>query len=125
MRRAFETIYEAIDRAVAALVPGAIGKDVDHAARQHILDAGYQEIFHAVGHQVGRDVHDGGTLLGPVKDRYRKAALGTIEEGMVFAIEPTILYEEGPAIISEENVLVTSDGARFLSKRQESLVLIH
>lgn len=125
MRRAFETIYEAIDRAVAALVPGAIGKDVDHAARQHILDAGYQEIFHAVGHQVGRDVHDGGTLLGPVKDRYRKAALGTIEEGMVFAIEPTILYEESPAIISEENVLVTSDGARFLSKRQESLVLIH
>ena len=48
MRRAFKTIYEAIDKAVALLQPGAIGKDVDYAARQHILDAGYQNIFHAV-----------------------------------------------------------------------------
>ncbi len=124
MSRAFSTIYEAIDRAMAALRPGAIGKDVDHAARQHILDAGYQDIFHAVGHQVGRDVHDGGTLLGPEKKRYKKASLGSIKEGMVFAIEPTILYEEGPAIISEENVLVTAEGAELLSRRQESLVLI-
>lgn len=125
MQRAFETIHEAIDRALAVLKPGAIGTDVDHAARQHILDAGYQDIFHAVGHQVGRDVHDGGTLLGPIKKRYRQEALGTVEAGMVFAIEPTILYEEGPAIISEENALVTADGAVLLSKRQESLVLIH
>lgn len=125
MRRAFATIYEAINRAMAALKPGAIGKDVDFVARQHILDCGYQNIFHAVGHQVGRDVHDGGTLLGPLKKSYKNASLGTIEEGMVFAIEPTILYEAGPAIISEENVLVTAQGAVLLSRRQESLVLIH
>lgn len=124
MQRAFETIYEAINRALAVLKPNAIGKDVDHAARQYILDAGYQDIFHAVGHQVGRDVHDGGTLLGPEKEQYKGASLGRIEEGMVFAVEPTILYEEGPAIISEENVLVTAEGARLLSRRQESLVLI-
>jgi Xaa-Pro aminopeptidase len=125
MRKAFETIYEAINRAMAALKVGAIGKDVDHVARQHILDCGYQNIFHAVGHQVGRDVHDGGTILGPEKKSYRNASLGVIEEGMVFAIEPTILYEDGPAIISEENVLVTAQGAKLLSRRQEALVLIH
>ncbi len=125
MQRAFETIYEAINRALAALKPGAVGTDVDRCARQHILDCGYQDIFHAVGHQVGRDVHDGGTLLGPIKKRYKNASLGVVEEGMVFAIEPTILYEQGPAIISEENALVTADGAVLLSKRQESLVLIH
>ncbi len=125
MQRAFETIYEAINRAMQALKSGAIGKDVDFVARQHIMDCGYQDIFHAVGHQVGREVHDGGTLLGPVKKSYKKASLGTIEEGMIFAIEPTILYEQGPAIISEENVLVTATGAVLLSKRQEKLVLIH
>ncbi len=125
MRQAFSTIYEAINKAVALLVPGSIGKDVDHAARQHILDAGYQNIFHAVGHQVGRDVHDGGTILGPLKESYKSAPLGMIEEGMIFAVEPTILYEEGPAIISEDNILVTSSGPRFLSRRQEELVLIH
>jgi Xaa-Pro aminopeptidase len=125
MQKAFETIYEAINRAMEALKIGAIGKDVDHAARQHILDCGYQNIFHAVGHQVGREVHDGGTLLGPLKKSYKNASLGKIEEGMIFAIEPTILYEQGPAIISEENVLVTAQGAVLLSKRQEELVLIH
>jgi Xaa-Pro aminopeptidase len=125
MQRAFETVYEAVNRAIATLKPGAIGKDVDLAARQHVLDCGYKDIFHAVGHQVGRNVHDGGTLLGPLKKSYKNASLGTVEEGMVFAIEPTILYEEGPAIISEDNVLVTAEGAVLLSKRQEALVLIH
>ncbi len=125
MQKAFETIYEAINKAVATLKPGAIGMDVDKAAREHILNCGYQNIFHAVGHQVGRAVHDGGVILGPNKKKYSKDALGKIEEGMVFAIEPTILYEEGPAIISEDNVLVTKDGAKFLSKRQTELVLIH
>ena len=125
MQKAFETIYEAINKAVAVLKPDAIGMDVDKAAREHILNCGYQNIFHAVGHQVGRAVHDGGVILGPNKKKYSKDALGKIEEGMVFAIEPTILYEEGPAIISEDNVLVTKDGAKFLSKRQTELVLIH
>ncbi|MGM0432848.1 MAG: M24 family metallopeptidase, partial [Spirochaetota bacterium] len=124
MQRAFETVYAAIDKALEALKPGAIGRDVDQAAREHILGSGYQDIFHAVGHQVGRDVHDGGVLLGPEKKRYGRSPLGMIEEGMVFAVEPTILYEEGPAIISEENVLVTCDGAKLLSRRQEALVLI-
>ncbi|MGD8114969.1 MAG: M24 family metallopeptidase [Sphaerochaetaceae bacterium] len=125
MQRAFETICEAVDKAMEVLVPGSTGQEVDHAARQHILDAGYQNIFHAVGHQVGRAVHDGGVILAPPNKKYGSDALGRIEEGMVFAIEPTILYEEGPAIISEDNALVTRDGALFLSKRQKSLFLIH
>jgi Xaa-Pro aminopeptidase len=124
MTKAFRTVREATDLAVAALKPGAIGKDVDHAARQYVLDKGYPNIFHSVGHQVGRDVHDGGTILGPERQGYRKDALGTVEEGMVFAVEPTILYEEGPAIISEDNYVVTANGAELLGEPQRELVLI-
>ena len=124
MAAAFRTVREATDEAVAALKPGAVGKDVDHAARQYVLDRGYPNIFHSVGHQVGRDVHDGGTLLGPERKGYRQDSLGIVEEGMVFAIEPTILYEEGPAIISEDNYLVTADGAELLGEPQTELVLI-
>ncbi len=124
MQRAFRTIYEAINKAVSALKIGATGFDVDLAAREHILINGYPNIFHAVGHQVGREVHDGGVTLAPNKKQYKSSIFGKIEEGMVFAIEPTILIEEGPAIISEENVLVTKDGVKFLSKRQEELVFI-
>ncbi len=124
MERAFRTVREATGRALDILRPGAIGRDVDHAARQYVLDQGYPDIFHAVGHQVGRDVHDGGTLLGPEKQAYRKHALGTVEAGMVFAVEPTILYEDGPAIISEDNYLVTKEGAELLGEPQRELVLI-
>ena len=124
MQKAFRTVREATEAALAVLKPGAVGKDVDHAARQYVLDRGYPNIFHAVGHQVGRDVHDGGTILGPEKKSYRKAALGTVEEGMVFAIEPTILYEEGPAIISEDNYVVTADGPELLGEPQRELILI-
>lgn len=124
MQEAFRTVREATDAALALLKPGAIGKDVDAAARQYVLERGYPNIFHAVGHQVGRDVHDGGTMLGPEKQRYRKAARGSIEEGMVFAVEPTILYEQGPAIISEDNYVVTADGPELLGEPQKELVLI-
>lgn len=124
MEKAFRTVRAAADRAVRALRPGAIGRDVDSAARRYILDRGYPDIFHSVGHQVGRDVHDGGTILGPEKQGYRKDALGKVEEGMVFAVEPTILYEEGPAIISEDNYLVTSKGAELLGEPQRELILI-
>ncbi|QVK19817.1 aminopeptidase P family protein [Mycoplasmatota bacterium] len=124
MDRAFKVIYEAVNKAVDSLRPGTLGFEVDRVARQYVVDMGYPNIIHAVGHQIGRNVHDGGTLLAPDLKRYKKGSYGIIEEGMVFAVEPTILYTEGPAIISEENVLITNNGAIFLSKRQESLVLI-
>jgi Xaa-Pro aminopeptidase len=124
MEQAFRTVRSATEAALSVLKPGAVGKDVDHAARQYVLDRGYPNIFHAVGHQLGRDVHDGGTILGPEKQRYRKAARGSIEAGMVFAVEPTILYEEGPAIISEDNYLVTDEGPELLGEPQRELVLI-
>lgn len=124
MQKAFATIYEAISKAKSILKPGVKGYEVDSVARNHIIKNGFPDIFHAVGHQIGRDVHDGGTLLGPRWERYGTAPYLEVEEGMVFTLEPTILIEEGPAIISEDNLLVTSSGCEFLSKRQEELVLI-
>lgn len=124
MQDAFRTVREASVKAVEALTPGNQGYKVDAAARQYVLDKGYPEIFHAVGHQLGRDVHDGGTILGPLKKSYRQDALSEVEVGMVFAIEPTILFDEGPAIISEDNYHVTENGVELLGEHQKELVLI-
>lgn len=124
MQRAFRTVREATDHAIALLKPGAVGTDVDRAARQYVLDHGYPNIFHSVGHEVGRDVHDGGVRLGPNPDGARADVMGRVESGMVFAVEPTILYEEGPAIISEDDYLVTDNGAVLLGEPQRELVLL-
>ncbi|HMC67244.1 MAG TPA: Xaa-Pro peptidase family protein, partial [Gemmataceae bacterium] len=71
-RRGFATVIRAIEAGAAVLRPGVRGYEVDAAARRVIVEAGYEEFKHALGHSVGRAVHDGGTLLGPRWEKYGK-----------------------------------------------------
>ncbi len=120
---AFASARQAIEAAFAALRPGVAGWQVDEAARRVHLDNGYPEISHATGHQIGRHVHDGGTTLAPRWERYGDAPDGEVVAGNVFTIEPTILMSPQPSMLVEENVLVTDDGAEWLSERQLTLWL--
>ena len=120
-RAAFASAKQAIEAAFEALRPGAKGHEVDAAARAVHLANGYPEISHATGHQIGRHVHDGGTILGPRWERYGSAPEGDVRVGHVFTIEPTILMSPRPSMLVEENVLVTEDGASWLSERQHEL----
>ena len=120
-QRVFRAIYGAIDAGFSALKPGVAGFEVDAAAREHLLALGYPEIQHSTGHQIGRHVHDGGTLLGPLWEKSRRAAQLRVAAGMVFTLEPTVLMTPEPSMIVEENVLVTETGARYLSLRQQIL----
>ncbi len=122
-RRAFASAKQAIEAAFEALRPGVAGHEVDAAARAVHLANGYPEISHATGHQIGRHVHDGGTILGPRWERYGDMPYGEIREGNVFTIEPTILASPEPSMLVEENVHVTADGAEWLSERQTELWL--
>ncbi len=120
-RAAFASARQAIEAAFAALRPGVAGWQVDAAAREAHLANGFPEISHATGHQIGRHVHDGGTILGPRWERYGDAPLGEIRAGAVFTIEPTILMSPEPSMLVEEDVLVVQDGAEWLSDRQTEL----
>ena len=124
VQTAFDAVHGAVTRAFRAIRPGVKGVDVDRAARSYLLERGYPEISHATGHQVGRAVHDGGVLLGPPWARYGSAPHGTIEEGMVFTIEPTIIGEGRPSFIVEDICVVGAAGAEFISRRQDELILI-
>ncbi|WP_407270122.1 M24 family metallopeptidase [Radiobacillus sp. PE A8.2] len=121
---AFQAVHQAISLAADKLKPGALGHEVDAAARNYYVESGYPEITHATGHQIGRDVHDGGALLAPRWERYGQSPYEEIQEGMVFTIEPTLFLEGGIHFIVEENVLVTKDGIDYLTKRQDNLILI-
>ncbi|MBN1562154.1 aminopeptidase P family protein [candidate division KSB1 bacterium] len=124
VRRGFMTIRDAIRKAAEFLKPGRLGWEVDAVARDYITDAGYAEFPHGLGHQVGRQAHDGSALLCPRWERYKDLPYSVVEAGQVFTLEPRLTIDGYGIATIEEIVLVTKDGCTFLSTPQEELLLI-
>ena len=110
---------------VAAIRPGAKGFEVDAAARSTVAEWDFAEPGFAFGHGVGRVAHDGSGLLGPQWERYGDSSRFTIREGNVFAVEVDLeVSGYGGLIGLEEEVVVTAEGARYLSDPQRELKLL-
>jgi len=122
--QAWDAVWAAVDAGAAALRPGAVGWEVDEAARSSLVAAGYPEPMYSLGHQLGRSAHDGGTLLGPRWDRYGRAPLGLVEEGNVYTLEFGTAVPNRGYVGLEEDVLVTADGVEWLSTPQRELWLV-
>ncbi|MCS7072314.1 MAG: Xaa-Pro peptidase family protein [Anaerolinea sp.] len=124
VQRAFDAVRGAILAARDTLRPGVQGWVVDEAARRFIVNAGYPEYQHAVGHHIGRTVHDGSTLLGPRWERYGKTPYGIVEVGNCFTLELGV-HVPGYGLVSlEEDVLVTENGVEWLGKPQEAIIVV-
>jgi len=104
--------------------PGVKGIAVDQAARTLIVESGYDEFPHALGHQVGRFAHDGTALLGPAWEKYAEKPFLPLEQGMVFTIEPRLTVPGRGVVTVEEMVLITRGGAEYLSDPQREILLI-
>lgn len=124
VKRGFTIILEAIQKAAAALKPGKLGWEVDAVARNYITDAGYEGYPHGLGHQVGRQAHDGSALLCPKWDRYKDLPYSVVEAGQVYTIEPRLTIQGYGIATVEEIVVVTKNGCEFLSTPQSELILI-
>ncbi len=124
VQKGFETIVRAIEEARKAMKPGVIGLEIDRVAREIVTSSGYDEFPHALGHQVGRFAHDGTALLGPAWEKYADKPFRPLEPGMVFTLEPRLTVPGRGVVTIEEMVLVTEEGAEFLSHPQTELILI-
>ncbi len=124
VRKGFHTIVRAVEESKRAIRPGVEGRAVDAVARSIIVEAGYAEFPHALGHQVGRFAHDGTALLGPAWEKYARKPFQKLEEGMVFTIEPRLTVAGRGVVTIEEMVVVTKTGAEWLGRPQKELVLI-
>lgn len=123
----FEAAMAAVRRSVEAMRPGVRGHEVDAVARATLEEYGVPVYSHALGHQIGRTVHDGGTTLAPLGDRYGERGLGALVEGEVYTVEPVVhgvTDVDGHPIGPEQDVVITADGARYLSTPQASLTLV-
>lgn len=108
MRAIYEIVFEAQEAAIEGVEAGMPGAIAHGLAEGVIGRAGHGEHFgHGLGHGVGLEVHERPYLGGGSED--------TLEEGMVFTIEPGI-YVPGLGGVRIEDVVVLENGkARLLS----------
>jgi Xaa-Pro aminopeptidase len=113
--RLLESLTAVYDRAVAHCRPGASLAELDRSIREGIAQAGYPgQPSHPVAHGVGARAHE--------PPYAHQAGSGTIEEGMVLAIEPGIYWEGGGGLRLEDNFLITAAGAEKLSPFPDGVV---
>lgn len=124
LRHLSNTHLAARDKALAIMRPGVLGWQVDEVARQTVREAGYPEYEHALGHQLGRLVHDGGTQLAPKWELYGQMPYGALMEGEVYTVEPTIITPEGFVCQIEEEFLIKKGQPEVLIRRQTEMICI-
>jgi Xaa-Pro aminopeptidase len=122
--KGFEAVRDAVHEAAAFLKPGVKGHEVDAVARAHIVGQGFDEYPHALGHQIGREAHDGAGLLCPVWERYGEKPFAVVEEAQCYTLEPRAQVPGHGVATVEEIVVVTKDGCRFLSAPQTEIMLV-
>lgn len=123
LTKAFECVRDIITKTGEASRPGVKGYEVDALARKILGEHGYDEYEHALGHQLGRDVHDGGAILGPKWERYGKTPMIELEKNNAFTLELEIILPQIGCVGLEEDMFIDSDGAQYLCPRQMELIV--
>lgn len=114
-RSAYESVLEAQQAAVAAVIAGVSCGDVDEAARRVLRGAGLGEAFsHSTGHGVGLEIHE--------PPRVGSGQTDKLLPGMVVTIEPGIYLQGQFGIRIEDMVAVTRTGAEVLTPAPKALI---
>lgn len=124
VKRGFNVIVNSIKKAADFIRPGSVAYEVDAVARNYIIENGYEEYPHALGHQVGRKAHDGGVILAPRWERYGEIPYKKVGIDEVYTLEPRLTIPNYGIATVEEEIVIRENGAEFLSEPQKELYLI-
>lgn len=119
---ALSNIHKAQDIGLALMRPNTLAFIPDEAARLAIKDFGYPDFNFGFGHQVGRETHDGGVMMGPRWERYLGRVEAFMEVGMVFTVDINIEFEDG-RIGQEDMALIGLEKTEYLTTRQSEIYL--
>ena len=115
LRKVHDVVAEAQQAGIDALRAGAVGRDVDAAARAVIREAGYGDRFaHGLGHGVGLEIHEGPSLGARSEDE--------LPAGSVITVEPGVYLPGIGGVRIEDAVEVTDDGGRPLGSATRELI---
>lgn len=100
---------EALDRAIAAVKPGARLKDIARVVQSHVEANGFSVARDYVGHGIGKQLHEPPEVPNFVSRDFPDVVL---EEGMTLAIEPMVLMGNPELIHGSDGWTVkTTDGS--------------
>jgi Xaa-Pro aminopeptidase len=107
IQKAYDTVLKAHDRAIKKARSGMKAKEIDAIARDVIDKAGFGKYFvHSTGHGVGLDIHEM-PYISSKSDT-------TIQDGMVYTIEPGIYIPDEFGIRIEDMVVMQNSKAVVL-----------
>jgi Xaa-Pro aminopeptidase len=113
----YQVVKEAQEKAIEKVRPDIPLQEVDIVARDHIRNRGYGEYFgHGTGHGIGLVVHEDPFVNSENKE--------SIQEGMVFTIEPGIYLPDWGGVRIEDMIRVTSHRAEVLTHLPNELMVI-
>ena len=116
-KAAYRATYEATTKGFEAARPGATTSDIYNSMWGVLEENG------ALGSDVGRLGHGLGMEL---TERPSNTATDNtiLEPGMVMTLEPGMVYAAGKSMVHEENIVITENGAEWLSERAEPDLII-
>ena len=104
------TLVDAVDAGFAAAKPGARASDLFAAMDQVVTGGKNSADSGRFGHGLGLQLTEWPSLI---PDEHT-----VLVEGMVLTLEPSIeTTADGQLLVHEENIVITADGAEFLSPR--------
>ena len=117
MKTVYNTVLQAQRAGIAATRAGVLGRDIDNAARQVIIDAGYGDYFgHGYGHSLGMEVHEAPNC-NPKGDT-------AMQSGMIASAEPGIYLPGKFGVRIEDVVIFTDDGCENITQSPKNLIII-
>jgi Xaa-Pro aminopeptidase len=116
-RRAYESVREAQEAAIAAVRPGISAGEVDAAARKVLRKAGLGRYFtHSTGHGVGLEIHEA--------PRVAAGQTEVLRPGMVITIEPGVYFPGKWGVRIEDMVAVGEDGCEVLTPTSKDFLAV-
>lgn len=111
-QHAYRSVWQATEAGFAVARPSATTSDIWRAMHSVMVAAG------SLGNQVGRLGHGLGIELTEAPSN--TATDGTVlQAGMILTLEPGMCYADNKQMVHEENIVITEQGAEWLSLRAQ------
>jgi Xaa-Pro aminopeptidase len=116
----FEAMYAAVGEAqrlaIAAIRPGIAGREIHEIARRHLIERGFPEMPHSLGHSLGLNIHE--------RPSFSSTEAAQIEVGNVITVEPGIYLSGRYGLRTEDVIVVTPTGCEVLSHQERALQVL-